>query len=93
MGQHLYQHPQPQRSAAQHSTAQHSTAQHQRMRATAVHRETVDVHDGTQAHAARTAARLTRSLLEQRSALAVGDWVLCARDAHQPWHWWAAVAC
>jgi ribosome biogenesis GTPase len=53
------------------------------MRATAVHRETVEVHDGTQRHHARCAAQLTRELQDAGSALAVGDWVLCALDAHQ----------
>lgn len=53
------------------------------MRATAVHRETVEVHDGTVLRSARCAARLTRELLDDDSALAVGDWVLCAWDEHQ----------
>lgn len=56
------------------------------MRATAVHRETVEVHDGSQQRSARCAARLTRDLLDGDSALAVGDWVLCACDEHQQ-HW------
>jgi ribosome biogenesis GTPase len=61
------------------------------MRASAVHRETVDVHDGTQAQSARCTARLTRELLAQHSALAVGDWVLCQHDAHQQlWLVWRA---
>lgn len=53
------------------------------MRTAAVHRETVEVHDGMQQSPARCAARLTRSLLEEGMALAVGDWVLCQRDEHQ----------
>ena len=53
------------------------------MRATAVHRETVEVHDGTAQHAARSTARLTRELIDEDSALAVGDWVLCVQDEHQ----------
>ena len=53
------------------------------MRSAVVHRETVEVHDGVQQFAARCTARLTRCLLEEDSALAVGDWVLCQRDAHQ----------
>lgn len=53
------------------------------MRATAVHRETVEVHDGTAQYSARCAARLTRELIDEGSALAVGDWVLCAQDEHQ----------
>lgn len=56
---------------------------HHWMRATAVHRETVEVHDGTQQYHARCVARLTRELQDAGSALAVGDWVLCALDAHQ----------
>jgi ribosome biogenesis GTPase len=55
----------------------------QLMRTAVVHRETVEVHDGVQQLPARCAARLTRSLLEEGSALAVGDWVLCQRDEHQ----------
>lgn len=47
------------------------------MRATAVHRETVEVHDGNRQCSARCAARLTRELIDEGSALAVGDWVLC----------------
>jgi ribosome biogenesis GTPase len=53
------------------------------MRTAVVHRETVEVHDGVQQLPARCAARLTRSLLEEGSALAVGDWVLCQEDEHQ----------
>jgi ribosome biogenesis GTPase len=53
------------------------------MRATAVHRETVEVHDGFSQYSARCAARLTRELIDGDSALAVGDWVLCTQDEHQ----------
>ena len=53
------------------------------MRTAVVHRETVEVHDGVQQFSARCTARLTRSLIEEGSALAVGDWVLCQRDEHQ----------
>jgi ribosome biogenesis GTPase len=53
------------------------------MRATAVHRETADVHDGEDAHSARCSARLTRSLQAEGDTLACGDWVLCAHDEHQ----------
>lgn len=55
---------------------------HRWVRVTAVHRETLEVHDGVQAGQARAQARLTRELLEQGSALAVGDWVLCHDDEH-----------
>ncbi|QTN30105.1 ribosome small subunit-dependent GTPase A [Rhodoferax sp. AJA081-3] len=53
------------------------------MRVAAVHRETVEVHDGTVQCSARCAARLTRELIDEGSALAVGDWVLCTLDEHQ----------
>ena len=52
------------------------------MRATAVHRETVEVHDGAEQHSARCVQRLTRELVDESSALAVGDWVLCTQDEH-----------
>lgn len=55
------------------------------MRIAAVHRETVEAHDGTVQRSARCAARLTRELMDEGSALAVGDWVLCTEDAHQQW--------
>jgi ribosome biogenesis GTPase len=58
-------------------------AARQWMRVAAMHRETVELHDGTQQHSARCTARLTRDLLDAHSALAVGDWVLCSTDAHQ----------
>ena len=53
------------------------------MRATAIHRETVDVHDGESTHSARCSARLTRDLQVDNQALACGDWVLCTLDEHQ----------
>ena len=62
-----------------------TAATHRWMRSTAVHRETVEVHDGQQQHSARCAARLTRELLDAGSALAVGDWVLCTLGIHQQW--------
>ena len=56
------------------------------MRLTEVHRETVRLHDGADEHAARVLPRLQRELGDDESALAVGDWVLVARDAHgQRW--------
>lgn len=55
------------------------------MRSAVVHRETVEVHDGERQFSARCSARLSRALLEEGSALAVGDWVLCQRDVHQQW--------
>jgi ribosome biogenesis GTPase len=53
------------------------------MRVAAVHRETVEVHDGAVQCSARCAARLTRELIDEGSALAVGDWVLCTLDEHR----------
>ena len=53
------------------------------MRTSAVHRETVDVHDGENLQSARCSARLTRDLLADNSVLACGDWVLCTLDEHQ----------
>ncbi len=59
---------------------------HQWTRVTAVHRETLEVHDGLQLRSARCAARLSRALQDAGETLAVGDWVLCSQDSHQqPW--------
>jgi ribosome biogenesis GTPase len=49
-------------------------------RITAVHRETVQWHDGTREHGARPLPRLVRELHDWGRALVVGDWVLLARD-------------
>ncbi|MEP6877088.1 MAG: ribosome small subunit-dependent GTPase A [Burkholderiales bacterium] len=58
----------------------------QLMRLTEVHRETVRVTDGALDHSARVLPRLMRRLAEADTALAVGDWVLVAVDAHgQSW--------
>ena len=51
------------------------------LRVSAVHRETVQVHDGHGEFAARQVPRLARQLLEAGTMLAVGDWVLVSRDA------------
>lgn len=45
-----------------------------------VHRESVRLHDGKGTHSARPLPRLVRALLDEGSALAVGDWVLAADD-------------
>jgi len=47
-----------------------------------VHRETVVLHDGVDAIPARPHPRLVQVLLAGSNALVVGDWTLCARDAH-----------
>ena len=58
----------------------------QLLRLTEVHRETMRLHDGANEHSARALPRLMRSLTAADTALAVGDWVLAALDAHgQTW--------
>jgi ribosome biogenesis GTPase len=54
----------------------------QLMRVTEVHRESVRLHDGVRELRARMLPRLVRSLLDEGTALAVGDWVLADEDAH-----------
>ena len=51
-----------------------------------VHRDALVLHDGDTAQPARLLPSLARALVEGASALSVGDWVLCARDAYaQVW--------
>ncbi|MEP7303086.1 MAG: ribosome small subunit-dependent GTPase A [Caldimonas sp.] len=50
------------------------------LRVVAVHRETVQLHDGRAESQARQLPRLARQLLDSGTMLAVGDWVLAARD-------------
>jgi ribosome biogenesis GTPase / thiamine phosphate phosphatase len=50
------------------------------LRVCSVHRETVQLHDGRSESQARQMPRLARQLLEAGTMLAVGDWVLAARD-------------
>ena len=52
------------------------------LRVVEVHRETVQLHDGERQHAARLLPRLHRALADEGDAIAVGDWVLAAADAH-----------
>jgi ribosome biogenesis GTPase len=55
-------------------------------RVTEVHRESVRLHDGARELGARPLPRLVRSLLEEGTALAVGDWVLAGQDTlRQAW--------
>ena len=54
----------------------------QLMRVTEVHRESLRVHDGIVLRSARATPRLARTLDDDETALAVGDWVLAAFDAH-----------
>ena len=58
----------------------------QLMRLSEVHRETVRVMDGVRDQSARVLPRLARAHADDETALAVGDWVLAAPDAHgQVW--------
>jgi ribosome biogenesis GTPase len=52
------------------------------MRLCVLHRETVQLHDGIREHEARVLPRLLRALDDDEDALAVGDWLLVAPDAH-----------
>jgi len=55
-------------------------------RVTSVHRETVQLHGGERQCSARVLPRLQTRLLELRTMLAVGDWVLVAAESHgQQW--------
>ena len=55
-------------------------------RVTEVHRESVRLHDSGMERSARPLPRLVRSLADEGTALAVGDWVLAADDAQrQTW--------
>ncbi len=55
------------------------------LRLTVLHRETVRLNDGEVEHTARVLPRLARTLADEEDALAVGDWVLAARDVHGQW--------
>ena len=52
------------------------------LRVTVIHRSTTGVHDGLTERSARPVPRLTRALIDEGGALAVGDWVLATRDAY-----------
>ena len=56
------------------------------LRVTEVHRESVRVHDSGMERSARPLPRLVRSMLDEGTALAVGDWVLATDDPQgQTW--------
>lgn len=57
----------------------------QLLRLVEVHRETLNLHDGLAEHTARSLPRLARGLAASGTALAVGDWLLAARDAQGSW--------
>ena len=52
------------------------------LRITVVHRGSVVVHDGLAERTARALPRVVRALIDEGTALAVGDWVLAVRDAY-----------
>lgn len=54
----------------------------QLLRVSAVHRDSIVVHDGSQEHPAQILPRLLHALLAQDSVLAVGDWAAAEPDAH-----------
>jgi len=54
----------------------------QLMRVSAVHRDSILVHDGILEHPAYILPRLLHALLEQDSILAVGDWIAAEHDLH-----------
>ena len=55
------------------------------LRVTEVQRDALHLHDGLAEHAARALPALLQGLALQHDALAVGDWVLAAPDAHGQW--------
>ncbi|MET0334891.1 MAG: ribosome small subunit-dependent GTPase A [Rhizobacter sp.] len=54
----------------------------QLVRVTEVHRDTLLVHDGVTERKARPLPRLVHQLADERTALAVGDWVVLIDDAY-----------
>ncbi|PJC97839.1 ribosome small subunit-dependent GTPase A [Janthinobacterium sp. BJB1] len=66
-------------SAAAHLDFSSSTAQ--LMRVSAVHRDSIGVHDGASERAAQILPRLQHALQQQDTTLAVGDWVATDADA------------
>jgi ribosome biogenesis GTPase len=54
----------------------------QLLRVSAVHRDSIIVHDGSQEHPAHIVPRLLHALLAQETILTVGDWIAAEPDAH-----------
>lgn len=54
----------------------------QLMRVSAVHRDSILVHDGILEHPAQIFPRLLHELLEQDNVLTVGDWIAAGHDHH-----------
>ena len=69
-------------AAAMEAELRTAGAHWQLVRVTEVHRETIAVHDGRDPRDARALPRLLRTLLEQGTALCVGDWALASVDDH-----------
>ncbi len=55
------------------------------VRVAAVHRETVQIHDGARERRARVLPRLLRGGADGASSLAVGDWALVGCDGDEAW--------
>ena len=55
------------------------------MRVTEVQRDALHLHDGDHEHPARALPALLQALQQQQDGLAVGDWVLAARNPHGQW--------
>ena len=54
----------------------------QLLRVSAVHRDSIGVHDGSQEHPAQILPRLLHALLAQDTILTVGDWIAAEPDGH-----------
>lgn len=54
----------------------------QLLRVSAVHRDSIGVHDGLQEHPARILPHLLHALQAHDTILAVGDWIAAEADAH-----------
>ena len=66
-------------AAAQHNLSSPAT---QLLRVSAVHRDSLRVHDGSLEQPALILPRLLHELQAQDTVLAVGDWIAAIRDAH-----------
>lgn len=79
--QRLREDDQPCRPGAPGTPAAHPAL----MRVAEVQREGVTLHDGSLEHAARLLPALRSALAAEADALAVGDWVLAARNSFGQW--------
>ena len=67
-------------SAATHLDISSPAAQ--LLRVSAVHRDSIGVHDGSKEHSAHILPRLLHELLAQDTILTVGDWIAAEPDLH-----------